>query len=231
MNIAENHLPNGQPTFTRASAAHRHTDHVAPLDAALIRLLTKSRESFLRYLQNRLGDRDEAEDVLQDFCIRVIRKAGQIRDGNAAEGWLRIVLKSTLMDHFRSRSSQRQAHQKMVAEWSVTSEQLEPPIYDGLAIENDDCTCFYGLLPKLKPEYADAIARVDLAERTPSDAAHDLGIAAGTMRVRLHRARIALRKELEQSCGGCREHGCSAPSEHPGHSAGQEQFGGCRTND
>lgn len=231
MNIAKNHLPNGQPTFTRASTAHRHTDHVAPLDAALIRLLRKNRRGFLRYLQTRLGDRDEAEDVLQDFCIRVIRKAGQIRDGNAAEGWLRTVLKSTLMDHFRSRSSQRQAHQKMVAEWSVTSEQLEPPIDVGLAIENDDCTCFYGLLPKLKPEYAHAITQVDLAERTPSDVAHDLGIAAGTMRVRLHRARHALRKELEQSCGGCREHGCSAPSEQLGYSDGRGQFADCRTAD
>jgi len=207
------------------------TDEAVPLDPRLQRLLVKNRSSFLSYLLRRLGDRDEAEDVLQDFCIRVIRKASQIRDGGAAEGWLRAVLKSTLMDHFRSRSSKRQAHQKMVAEWSATAEQLEPEIDEDQAIESDDCTCLYGLLPKLKPEYAEAITLVDLAERTPTDAAHDLGIAAGTMRVRLHRARHALKYELEQSCGGCREHGCASSSKRPSFSTGQDEFVGCQTAD
>ncbi len=223
MNIAQKHVPDGQSFFTQVATSRVQFDEVEPLDSRLERLLVENRTSFLSYLLKRLGDRDEAEDVLQDFCIRVIRKSGQIRDGAAAEGWLRAVLKSTLMDHFRSKSSKRQAHQKFVSEWSATSDQLDPTIDEGREIQNNYCACLYGLLPKLKSDYAEALSLVDLAERAPTDVAHDLGIAAGTMRVRLHRARHALKRALEQSCGGCRENGCSAPA------TAQGQYVDCQT--
>lgn len=174
--------------------------------------LLKRQKFFVRLLHAKLRDYDEAEDVFQDFCIRVIRKSNQIRQGGASEGWLRAVLRSTLIDHFRSKSSKRRAERRMIADWSATSSLFELPIDEGRPLEKDDCACLYGLLPKLKREYAQAITLVDLSERAPSDVADELGIEAGTMRVRLHRARHALKKALEQSCGGCRDEGCLGPA-------------------
>jgi RNA polymerase sigma-70 factor (ECF subfamily) len=52
------------------------------------------------------------------------------------------------------------------------------------------------------------IRRVDLDEATIADVASEMGITPGNARVKLHRARRALRRQLELSCGSCAEHGC-----------------------
>jgi DNA-directed RNA polymerase specialized sigma24 family protein len=44
------------------------------LDTALIDILVEQRGYFLRYLQGRLGNRDDAEDIFQDFQLRVLLK-------------------------------------------------------------------------------------------------------------------------------------------------------------
>ena len=64
------------------------------------------------------------------------------------------------------------------------------------------------LLPKLKPEYAEIIERVDLREEPLAGVAGALGITPNNAAVRLHRARSGLRKQLERSCGTCATHGC-----------------------
>jgi RNA polymerase sigma-70 factor (ECF subfamily) len=49
---------------------------------------------------------------------------------------------------------------------------------------------------------------MDLEEGALSDLAHQAGITAENAAVRVHRARKALRRQVERSCGTCAEHGC-----------------------
>jgi RNA polymerase sigma-70 factor (ECF subfamily) len=63
-------------------------------------------------------------------------------------------------------------------------------------------------LPTLKPEYAELLRRVDLEERSVPEAAAEVGITPNNAGVRLHRARQALKHQLERSCGSCATHGC-----------------------
>lgn len=209
---------NGQPTHriaTRASDTLPQRKRPELLSPELTLLLAQSRSDFLRYLQRHLRNRDQAEEVLQDFHLRVVLKAGQIRDLASTMAWLRTVLKSVLADHFRRQAVERQAKQAMIAEWLT----LRPDLSDD---ESDQvtCGCFYKLLPTLKAEYAEALQRVDLAQESREDVAHSLGITAGNMRVRLHRARHALRQALERSCDQCRTNGCFHGHEMPLSSGG-----------
>lgn len=178
-----------------------------PTNSKLATILTERRGQFLRFLTQRLDDRDEAEDVLQDFYIRVLKKADQIRNAGATIAWLRVVLKSVLADHFRHKASDRRAHQLMEAHVLATSPQKGTSIPEE-EVDRGICTCFYRLLPTLKREYSDALLRVDLAEQTRAEAARTLGITPGNMRVRLHRARRALKAALKRSCPQCHEHDC-----------------------
>lgn len=196
-------------TARRASNARPQRKRPEALSPEITSLLAQSRNDFLRYLQRHLRNGDQAEEVLQDFHLRVILKAGQIRDSASTMAWLRAVLKSVLADHFRRQAAERQAKQAMIAEWMT----LRPDLSD----ESDQatCECFYKLLPTLKPEYAEALHRIDLAQERREEVAHSLGITTGNMRVRLHRARHALRQALERSCGQCRRKGCFHVQEMP----------------
>jgi RNA polymerase sigma-70 factor (ECF subfamily) len=70
------------------------------------------------------------------------------------------------------------------------------------------CACLQRLLPNLKPAYADLLNRIDMEGESPVSVAKHLGITPNNLTVRLHRARQALRKSLEASCGICTKHGC-----------------------
>jgi len=60
----------------------------------------------------------------------------------------------------------------------------------------------------LKPEYAEAIRRVDLGGASVGGFATEAGITAGNASVRLHRAHAALKQRLLATCGACATHGC-----------------------
>jgi RNA polymerase sigma-70 factor (ECF subfamily) len=64
------------------------------------------------------------------------------------------------------------------------------------------------MLSTLKPEYAQAVRQVDMHDTSVGDYAAGLGITPGNAAVRVHRARQALRRRMEECCGTCAEHAC-----------------------
>ena len=207
MNIQHSDIPTVSKSAGLRSMERRGGNTPEPLGPELISILAQSHDAYLRYLQIRLSDRNEAEDVLQDFYLRVVIKSGQIRDTKSVMAWLRCVLKSVLVDHYRCRSAARRAQQEVAAELLVTTATQEDD-FDRAA-----CTCFYKLVPTLKAEYAEVLRRVDLAGESRHEVGLAVGITTGNVRVRLHRARQALKKTLQLSCGECRSRGCFDPRE------------------
>jgi DNA-directed RNA polymerase specialized sigma24 family protein len=60
----------------------------------------------------------------------------------------------------------------------------------------------------LKPEYAEALHRIDVDGTPVKDHADEAGISASNAGARVFRACEALRKQVARSCGTCAEHGC-----------------------
>ena len=70
------------------------------------------------------------------------------------------------------------------------------------------CKCVGALVDELKPEYAEVIRRVEMDGAEPSDFAGEAGITPNNARVRLHRAREALKRSVADYCGSCASGGC-----------------------
>lgn len=172
-----------------------------PLDRAVAAALVASRREFLRYFARRLGSLGEAEDALQEFRLRALERAGQLRDQNKVDTWLQRILRSTLVDLYRRRAAQRRA------EAALSELSAADPAGDADELESVVCTCLYRLLPTLNAEYADVLWRADLLGQPRGQVARELGLTTNNVTVRLHRARWALRHRLEQSCQSCPIHG------------------------
>jgi hypothetical protein len=58
-------------------------------DAAVRRALLESRQDLLAFLHRRLGNTDEAEEVLQRFSVRALERSSDLRDVHtgSAEFW------------------------------------------------------------------------------------------------------------------------------------------------
>lgn len=171
-------------------------------DAAVRQTLVENRRQILAYLRRRLGSADEAEDVFQTFVLRALSRSGDLRDVRTVRGWLSQVLATTIAD------PQRQAARLRKRETALSPEQ-----FDGLStvpdpeLEEAVCNCLYKLLPTLKPEHAEVIWRIDLLGETRAAMAARLGITVNALSVRLHRARQALKRRLEEMCLICPVHG------------------------
>jgi RNA polymerase sigma-70 factor (ECF subfamily) len=170
-------------------------------NGGVLEALVENHRRFLAFVERRTNDRVIAEDILQQAFVKGLRHAGEIRDEERVVAWFYRVLRNALADHWRGQAAELRALQGYSAE---VEEPVEPPP----EVAAELCRCFEPLLRTLKPEYAEILRRVDLGEVRPVDFAVDAGITANNAMVRLHRARQALRKQLEQSCRTCATHGC-----------------------
>lgn len=171
-------------------------------DVVVSRLLANHRK-FLDFLAARVGNREDAEEILQDAFVRGLQKGGELRDEESAVAWFYRLLRNAVIDHYRRSAARRKALEAQARE----SPETDPSFRADL--ERTVCECVNDLVPLLKPEYSALIRRIDLGGANVTSVADELGISPGNARVRLHRARAALRHELEKSCGTCATHGCN----------------------
>lgn len=172
-----------------------------PVRPEVLQVLLENHRAFLSFLERRVGDRATAEDILQDAFVRGMERAGQLRDGEAAVAWFYRLLRNAVVDRWRRGAAADRALEGFAAELEAAA---EPPA----EIANEICACVGRLAAALKPEYAEALRRIEVDGVAVKDYAAEAGITAGNAAVRIFRAREALRREVERSCRTCATHGC-----------------------
>jgi RNA polymerase sigma factor (sigma-70 family) len=179
------------------------TDALPAQDSnAVIETLLANHRRFLAFLESRVGSRHDAEEILQAAFVRSLEKADEIRDTERATAWFYRLLRNAVVDYYRRRASDRRSLEGFARGLSDDPERDDPDL------ERVVCECVTDLVSVLKPEYADVIRQVDLEGSEVADAADRLGITPGNARVRLHRARTALKEVVERTCRTCATHGC-----------------------
>ena len=176
--------------------------HASLSDDTIHSLLMEVHHDMMGYLTRRLGNSDEAADVLHDFYIKALSRIGAVRDTEKIRSWMHKVLATTLVDYYRAQGKRRQSE--------ANYKRFEDDVLSHEGADDEDlavCLCLYKLLPTLKPDHAQILWRADLLGETRGDIAAALGISEPNLRVRLHRARQALRSRLEQTCRTCPIHG------------------------
>lgn len=167
--------------------------------------IVAERARFQWFVASRVGDVALAEDLLQDSLVRALRHGEKLRRGESAVAWFYRILRHAISDHYRNRAAEDRRSERLLADMQARGEDVsEPPPEWDTAV----CACFHGLLPSLKPRYAEVIRRVDLNPEPKRKIARDMKLSVATMDVLLYRARQALRKRLELFCGACSREGC-----------------------
>lgn len=165
--------------------------------AELERLLLDQRDRFLRFVLRRTDSRARAEEVLQDAYLKLAERGAPTDDAESVVAWFYRVLRNALIDQQRRNATEAKA-----------TAALDAPEPEDAELRDAVCACVLGVLPAVKHEYAELIRQVDLEETPVSEVARREGITPNNAMVRLHRARQAVRKQLERSCGACATHGC-----------------------
>lgn len=175
-----------------------HDHHHAPTLDPVASTLLAQRQRFLSFLVGRVESPAVAEEILQDAFAKSVEKGHQLKDDESAVAWFYRLLRNAVVDHYRRRGAEARALEHE-AQLDVV---LEPEARRTI------CACINDVLPLLKEEQRSLLQAVDIDDKAVVDVARDLGVPAGTARVRLHRARQALKQQLERVCTVCATHGC-----------------------
>jgi RNA polymerase sigma-70 factor (ECF subfamily) len=146
-----------------------------------------------------LGNREEAMDLSQEVFLRVFRTLGAFRGQSALRTWIyRIVVNQA---RNRQRWWRRRRHDEQVSldEHLVSCGELEShaePWPDRLLVNKENATRLWQALDRLPFDQRTAIILREVDGLKYEEIAFSLGIAIGTVKSRLTRARQALRAEL-----------------------------------
>jgi RNA polymerase sigma-70 factor (ECF subfamily) len=172
-------------------------------EAACADLVSEHQRMVFHLALHLLGDHDEALDLSQEVFLNVFRTIGRFRGQSALRTWIyRIVIN-------QARNRQRWWRRRHRAEQVSLEERLEnngdlPPASDLAQPDR-----MFGR-KELASRISDALATLPFEQRTAivlrevdglsyEEIAFSLGVAVGTVKSRLTRAREALRARLREA--------------------------------
>ena len=149
------------------------------------------------------GNSADAEDVAQDAYVRAWHNFESYDASRSFEGWLFRIITNRVIDLRR--------RQKRVPIYSLDSpiqgdDEGQPLAHEFAAPNSDPEQIVVGpvmeerlqeALASLPNDYRKAIMLCDVEQRSYQEIADQMHCAIGTVRSRIHRARVMLRKRLE----------------------------------
>jgi RNA polymerase sigma-70 factor (ECF subfamily) len=140
------------------------------------------------YLSRMTGDRAAAEDLVQDVFTRVLKYRRTYREDGRFETWLYRIARNARADYFRTRRPAEPIDEDVVER----TPHGEPGPADTLEHERDVERLRRALL-RLRDDKRELIVLARYRGMTHEEIGELLGVEAGAVKVRLHRAVKELR--------------------------------------
>lgn len=167
------------------------------------------RPKILRYMKRMVGE-VSAEDLTQDVFVKVNKALDSFRGDSQVSTWIYKIATHTALDRLRSPSFQRMVEkgssQDPFSRVEVNLDSKDPwtgekpPTPDVALVRQEMNDCIRNFIEELPPDYRTVMVLSDLEEMKNDEIAKILGVTLDTVKIRLHRARMKLKKSLETHC-------------------------------
>jgi len=171
-------------------------------ESACAELVSEHQRMVLQLAMNLLGDREEALDLSQEVFLRVFRTIHQFRGQSTLRTWIYRIAVNQARNRHRFWRRRHRADQVSldahVAEHGefLSSGELTP---DRLLAQKELADRLRRALDGLPFDQRTAIVLREIDGLSYEEIAYSLGVAVGTVKSRLTRARQALREELREA--------------------------------
>jgi len=171
-------------------------------EAACAELVAEQQRMVIQLAMNLLGDRDEALDLSQEVFLRVFRTIHRFRGQSSLRTWIyRIAVNQASNRHRfwrrRHRADQVSLEQHVAAHGDLMS--TGEPAPDRVLAQKELAARLQAALDHLPFDQRTAIVLREIDGLSYEEIAYSLGVAVGTVKSRLTRARQALRVELREA--------------------------------
>ncbi len=167
-------------------------------------IYTEFQPRILHYLSRMMGP-EEAEDVTQEVFEKVNRSLDGFRGQSKLSTWIYRIATNTAIDKLRSASFKQSVNQAAleVSEGTkarnTSSGQAQTSV-DQEFIRKEMSACVREYIDRLPPDYSTILILSEIEGFKNKEVADILQISLENVKVRLHRARARLKKELDTGC-------------------------------
>lgn len=141
-----------------------------------------------QFIRARVNDPTVAEDILHDVFAKYQVRCDEFRDPAKVQGWLFLVARNAVIDHYRTRKPTSEVTESLAAEPPQTLEIAELH------------AAFQRLIDSLPEPYREAVVFAELEGLTQAELAKRLGISLSAAKSRVQRGREQLKELLLDFC-------------------------------
>jgi len=176
-------------------------------------VLARQLPSFHRRAYRYVGNDADAEDAVQDALLSAYKHLDQFRGEARISSWLTAIVSNSALMQLR----RRPRYQPISLDEPIGDDQeftLSEQLADRAPTPEDECRSSQliarvrELLPRLSPSLRKAFELRDLDGLSTSEAAQFLGVAEGTVKAQLARARAKLRHLMRRPLEAKRRRTC-----------------------
>lgn len=154
------------------------------------------------------GHREDAEDTMQEVLVSSLPHLAKIDDSRALSVWLYTAARNRCW-----RSRKRHSYTRSVALEDLMPDDAEmaqllasaTATPEEQALHQEDHQMVHAAVLELPPPYRIVLVLHDMEELDTDEVAAVLDLKPGTVRVRLHRARLLLRQEMDKKLRGLQQ--------------------------
>ncbi|MGB2958501.1 MAG: sigma-70 family RNA polymerase sigma factor [Bacteroidota bacterium] len=145
------------------------------------------------------GNRDDANDLLQETFLKAYRFFNRFEQGTNAKAWLYRIMRNTYINTYRKvkRSPATVEYDEHLSPYRMVpgdaDEKMDTKVCDVREIFEDEIAVAIASLPE---KYKSVVILRDVENLPYEEVAEALGVPIGTVRSRLHRARGVLSGKL-----------------------------------
>ncbi len=163
--------------------------------AAFERLVRRFRGPMTAYAYSLLRDRGHAEDAVQEALLLAHRDLAALRDPARFRSWIYAIVENTALSGYRRRK--RRPCFPLGEEEAVAEGSPFPDDGGSGEIPSFRVEAVRASMAVLRPHYAEALRLHYVEGLSSRDMAAVLGLSRNNAKMRLRRARRALRRDLE----------------------------------
>jgi RNA polymerase sigma-70 factor (ECF subfamily) len=173
-------------------------------------VFTSFHPKVLAYLRRLLGEQD-AEDAAQEVFLKISKCLHRFRGQSQLSTWVYRIATNTALDRLRIQTRRRRLTGGSACTDPMENLQSEgiaedlwkteaPATPEQMAVRKEMNTCIRGVVEGLPPAYRTVLVLSDIEGLTDKEIAEVLGVTVESVKIRLHRARGRLKRELEVHC-------------------------------
>jgi RNA polymerase sigma factor (sigma-70 family) len=136
-----------------------------------------------------LGQREDAEDAVQQVFIRAWRSHTSFDPQRPLGGWLTGIARRVIADSYAARSRRQRVSESAATALSYESVEPAPQIVDRVVVHE--------ALERLGPPQDEILRMVYVQDLPQRQVAERLGMPVGTVKSHVHRGLARLRRALE----------------------------------